>query len=466
QLQEQFDRFADIEPDAPPSEKNPFGVGYKYPDRIKLQYIGVPRDQVANAIRATRDAYDWDVEAHKYYDKHLNEFPSTQPATTKPDDFSLGASAGKGPTTRPFEEVHQFIINKLVDAQVERVMPQIVSEIRSKLATDYEAYRNANPGAPSAAMTAPATAPATGHAAPYASFEYLQNLAREIEARHHVTLTVASINDSYKTAKDLEYLAGIGHAMFPSDPPTPFAEYAIANAEPFLPADHHQQANVLSLNAPSKPLTDSLSGATWFFRITDAQPAHRPASADEVKDQVTADWKRAQALELAKADAQKLADAAKTKGLAAAATSAGHRFVTTGGYPKSPTFSIENYPLSTRAQQYFVDQTYALMGQIPQFQKDGTHPVALMELAPAGKVAVAELVSVESALKPEMIDQFTDYISDQMMAQYGQIVAADWFSYKSVAERLGYEDNTGKHPTRQQEQQKQQQQQSRAAAAQ
>ena len=42
QLTQQFDRFADFEADVLPSEVNPFGFGYKYPNRVKLQYIGVP----------------------------------------------------------------------------------------------------------------------------------------------------------------------------------------------------------------------------------------------------------------------------------------------------------------------------------------------------------------------------------------------------------------------------------------
>ena len=67
-----FDKYADVEKGTLPSESNPFGIGYKYPNRVKLQYIAIPRTEVRKAVQASRDAYDWEVEASKYYQNHLN----------------------------------------------------------------------------------------------------------------------------------------------------------------------------------------------------------------------------------------------------------------------------------------------------------------------------------------------------------------------------------------------------------
>src|SRR5262245_30076312 len=42
QLRQHLDRYIGFEPDSPPTESNPSGFGYKFPDRIKFQYIAVP----------------------------------------------------------------------------------------------------------------------------------------------------------------------------------------------------------------------------------------------------------------------------------------------------------------------------------------------------------------------------------------------------------------------------------------
>ena len=55
---EQFNKFADVLPadfntaENKPGGPNPFGFGYKYPDRVKLQYIAVPRELVRQAVRS------------------------------------------------------------------------------------------------------------------------------------------------------------------------------------------------------------------------------------------------------------------------------------------------------------------------------------------------------------------------------------------------------------------------------
>ena len=40
------------------------------------------QDQVREAVRKSKDAYDWEVAARRYYMSNLRDFPVTQPATT------------------------------------------------------------------------------------------------------------------------------------------------------------------------------------------------------------------------------------------------------------------------------------------------------------------------------------------------------------------------------------------------
>jgi hypothetical protein len=428
QLQKHFEKFADNMPDMP-SETNPFGFGYKFPNRVKVQYIGVPRAEVARVVRASKpDPYDWSVEAYKYYSKHQGEFPATRPATTTAADaLTLGPVAATGPTTRPFEEVQEQIINQLIDAQVDRLLPQIVAEIRNKLAADFDTDR------------APAGGTATTNASnKFHSFEYLQDLAKQIEARHKVTITVASINDSFKSAPDLRLLPGIG-------PVFQFAEQATTYAEAFVPESEKSRPEVLSLYEPSRAMVDAL-GNNYIYRIIEADPAHKPATLDEVKEQVAYDVKRAAAMELAKADAQKLLDQAKTVGLHPAAEQAGLKVIMTGPFSAMAATPIKDYTITTRSLRTFIQKTFALMALVDK--KDGPKPVGLIELPADARVAVAELIAIESRMTPDMSPLYSTFLTQRMMYEYRAEIGDAWFNYDSLTQRLGYEPIGGKRHTK------------------
>src|SRR5450432_2711469 len=293
QLKQQFDRYSEFEADALPTETNPFGIGYKYPNRVKLQYLAIPRTEVRKAVAASKDDYSWDVEANRFYLKHIEEFPTTQAAT---EQFSLVRPSTQ-PTTKPFDEVHKQILDKLIEPQVDKLQRQIQIEIASRLNQDYEAFHKSGP------TTMPA----------FDTFEYLQNLALQIQNKYHVTLTAASIGDSFKTSRDLRALSGIGQV-------SQFPDYATVAVDAFMPAAERDNPNVLHLFQPATPSKNNeTAGDVYIFRITAADPAHKPASISEVQDQVEHDWRRLQAFDMAKADAQKLLDAAKTVGVESAA---------------------------------------------------------------------------------------------------------------------------------------------------
>ncbi|HMB94802.1 MAG TPA: hypothetical protein VKK61_02055, partial [Tepidisphaeraceae bacterium] len=398
--------------DTQPTETNPFGFGYKYPNRVKLQYLSIPHDQLRKAVQSSKDDYSWEVEANRYYLKNLDQFPTTQPTQT--DQFSLIKPTTQ-PTTKPFTEVRDQIIARLIDPQIEKLQRQVALELSTRLDQDFLAYQK-NPQAISPS---------------YESFDYLKNLAKEIQNKYHVTLTVASIGDSFKTAKELRLLPGIGQL-------SQFPDYATTHVETFVPADQKDSANVLHLFQSTKPLTDYQGGDAYIFRVIAADPSHKPASLAEVKDQVESDWKHAQAYDLAKAEAQKLLDAAKKSGLAAAASS--RNLITTGPYALAANAPIENYnKLSVRTQFTFVRDTYALLGQLRAKQQK---PVALIEMPSDWKVAVAELIAVESQLKPDQLDLVESQARQGILQESTVGLASAWFDYNSLVQRLNYQDDT------------------------
>jgi hypothetical protein len=406
---------------------------------VKLQYLQIPREQVRKAVLASKDEYAWEVEANKYYQRHQNEFPSTQPAATRAttqDAFSLGstpASPVSAATTQPFEDVREQVMEKILVEPVAKLQRQIQNEITAKLAQAFEQHGK-SAATTGNATTGPTTAPTEGPTG-FTSFEFLQNLARDVEQRYQVTLTVAAIQDSFKSEKELEALPGIGQAE-------PFAQYAITAAEPFVPPAEKDKPMVLSLFEPSKPIVDE-SQNVYVFRITAADPAHKPASLDEVRQQVEQDKRKAQAMELAKSAATKLLEAARAKGLADAVASgaAGDRkLVMTGFYTIGSPGGIPAYNLSADAQATFIRGTYDVVGVLTK--NDGTRPLALVELPADSKVSVAEVIAVEQMLTPLDLQ---NQIAPELRRGYMQFMLRDWFDFDAVVARLGYVDQTGRH---------------------
>jgi hypothetical protein len=421
QLQQQFDRYSDIEPNLQPNVVDALGFGYKYPNRVKLQYLSVPRSEVRKAVQASRDDYAWEVEANRYYLKHQDEFPTTQPAAHA-EPFSFAKPAATQPTTQPFAQVRQQIINDLLEPQTDKMQREIASELSSRLELDYNAYvkdpKSVTPD--------------------YEAFDYLKNLAQEIQSKYHVTITVASIADSFKTAADLRLLPGIGQI-------NQFPDFVTNYIDPFAPAELRSNPNVLHLFQPSKPQPASSTptgGDIYIFRVTAADPAHKPASLAEVKDQVETDWKHQQAYDLAKADAQKTYDAVQKLGLTPAAAG-NHEIITTNSFGMSASAPIEHYDkLSTRAQYTFVRDTYALLGRLSD---SSVKPVALIEMPTDWRLAVVELIAVESQLKPDQLAMAQSHATQNILEEYEQGMQNDWFNYNSIVQRLNYQDETTHH---------------------
>lgn len=428
QLQKQFDQYADTLEETGPTEANPFGFGYNFPNRVKLQYIAIPRDEVRKAIKAQKTDYQWEVEANTYYIKHQGEFISTSaPASQPGDGLSLGPVVVKPvPTTKPFADVREEAMTRVVEPLVERLQGQIQTDLVAWMNRDYDEWLKAHPNGPSTAPSAEAT---TGPAAEFESFAYLQKLAQEVLKRHKVTITVASITDSFKSTKELNALPGIGKTE-------QFGEYAVLLAQPFQPAADKDRSGVLKLFKSSAMRADEL-GNRYFFRLTATEASHKPASLDLVKEQVDTDWKKNRALELAKADAQKLLEAAKTTDLEKAA---GERKVIQTGEFASSAPAIENYSLTSRGTRRFAAKTYEMLESLAA--KTSNRPVTLIDIPTDGKVVVAELVYVDSAIKPEIEQSIAQAFTMQMQQQLQSQMSRTWFNQDAVAERVGYVDST------------------------
>jgi hypothetical protein len=318
---------------------------------------------------------------------------------------------------------------RIIEPEVDRRMNDIQSDITSRLNQDFAAYQSTTQ--PSA--TAPSTRPAGG----FASFEYLQKLAADVQARRKVTLRVASFTDEFRSREQLDEIEGIGKATYRN---TPFGTYATIVAAPFVSETSIDKSEVLDLYEPSRPMSD-LDRNTYIYRITAAEKTHKPATMDEVKEQVEKDWRRARAFDLAKADAQKLADEAKKVGLKEAA---GDSVIIAGPFSSASMGSIENYNLPITATDAFIRQAFELVplvGEGASTSQPSSKPVGVIELPDAGRVAVAEVIYVDSVVKPEAADMAHAIFSQSMSRELAMALTQQWFDYENVAQRVGFKSN-------------------------
>lgn len=434
-LQAHFRKYADVAPGTPSTQPSALPFGYRYPNRVKLQYLTLDAKQVKEAVRKSKSSYDWEVAAQRYYQSHLKDFPVTQPVTTQATQPAT-ASATR-PTTRPFSDVREQVMERVMEPDVAALTDKIRTALSQRLNSDFAKYEAQHPTiGPS---SAPATAPASTQATGFASFGYLEQLAADIQKEFGVLPAVTSKADQWLTADDLSNLPGIGSARKTTGRET-LANYILQASEAFMPIPTKADpAARLSLFEPSQPLED-LDGNLYFFRLTDAQAAHPPQSLAEVRQQVESDVRNGRAYAKALEEAKKVLEAAKTSGLDPAAATVGRNVIATGsidrfgGFGLGPT-TIPNYPTEPAGRQEIVEQAYKLLSEATP---ESRHPRAIIELPQEKKVLVAELRDVTSRLQADRAYATRLGVARQMEFTQAQDLAAEYFTPDAVKARLGY----------------------------
>ncbi len=440
QLKEQYEKYRETLPGNSGSG-NPFGFGYKYPDRVKLQYIEVRRSEVRRAVQTAKTEHRWEVDSYKYYLLHQDQFATTQPAATQPtggNSMSLDTPA-KGPTTRPFPQVADQVKQHLIEQETTKLEMQVFEKISAALGGDYMSYSGAVPQG----ATQPTTMPLSSVRVPYNTFDYLKALAAQIQSTDGVLPVVTSVNDHFVSPAEAMKLPGIGQAKVEQEDLASYLERSVTEFNP-----NNQNGNgTLALWQPSSALKDDLDDL-FVLRVTDAQAAHVPASLAEVQDQVRQDWIKKQAYDMAHASAEKVLNEAKVDGLRSAAQQDGLKIITTGGFMNKSNADIPGYHLPPAAKQPFIDGCFELLST-PRPQP-GALPLRVVEMPQAGLADTAELISVTPIFKPQdeqiAMAEADHYAMQRQLRPFGQ----DWFDYDSVVSRLQYRpeqpSNTNQQP--------------------
>lgn len=395
---------------------------------------------------------------------------STQPAgatsaSTQPIGAATQSSAAPpshrpaAPTTRPYEEVREEIIDLVLKDDADKLQKQITDALSAKLDADWKAYHAAHPTTEASSPTTGTSQPATGAAEPtaqtaapatqpsapttqpigYDSYAYLEQAALEIQKKFNVLPEVRQIAN-WEDLSELAREPGIGMAQAGD---RYFPVYATEDAAPFV-TDPAARKSALELWQPSVPLTGADQSA-YIFRLTAASPAHAPPLL-EVRARVERDARLKKGYEAALADAKKLMDSAKAHGLASAAIAMHKAVVSTGAFSPTqepdqfhPIPSIPNFSGSPAAVGMLMAQARDLLTQATPANP---HPIAIVDLPGEQRVLVAQLADVIPTL-PES-QRYREKLRDTRMLemQIGEFLASTWFDYKNVVARLHYKADT------------------------
>lgn len=441
QLQAFFEKYRDVS-----AEASEFGIGYRFPDRVKVEYIKVPKDAIAKTIT--------DEDIYKYWKDNQAQFqrlPDTQPAATLPEG-PIGPSAATmpatapaapvastQPTTRPWTEVKDEIRDILANQRAAAMAASINQTLRADWPNFREAMR-----APGASATQPSRAQ-TSLGVPYNTYPYLQALQKRIQAQKESRGVLPELvwDDNFLTPRELEQLPGIGQARLrtPDGRAIPFPQFAIGSAEAFMTEAERRQAQenrfqTQALYQPSPPFYEEATGNYYIFRLTDAQPAHPAESLAVVESRVREDWKSMQAYELAQQAARKFLEEAKAQGLQQAAGD--RKVITTGLFRNDPNAeTLPSYALSPPATRKLIEGGFDLLAD--RVRTGDEHPLGVIDLPRAFTSTVARLAEATPATR----DQYfaVQVQQTRQMQEFERITQMmfKWFHPEAVADRLDFE---------------------------
>jgi hypothetical protein len=401
-------------PSPTPPAGDPLGFGYQLPRRVKLQYIEIPRQTLLDVVAKEKSAYDWDVDARKYYYSHEADFPTTHPGTNPATE----------PMTQPYVETTQQILDQLRGPNADALAAKVKDAILTRLDQGYAHYVANQPATKPG--TSPAAAPASALAGVFGTEQYLEQITLDIQKEFGVLPIVREVTE-FEGASDLSMEIGIGQAKAPDQ--TAFADYAIGSDDPSAKSN-------MEIYEPSTWLSDP-SENNYIFRLTAIAPA-APAPFHEVQTTVAEDWVIQQAYDKALAAAKDLSTKAQNKLLPTVAQESNlPAFHTEFFQPQSETQGppIPGSVVDPKAQSKVADEAQTLLTLATE---QDPHPIGIVQVPALHTVIVVQLADTQLSFPPGDLwrQELTDYAQySQRAAQY---VSMQYFTYDAVTKRMGY----------------------------
>jgi len=301
EVQELFDQFKD----SMAGESEPYGFGYRLPNRVRLEYLACRVADLSDAVEVS------EREALKYYETHPDKFLA--PAVEEPAENSREGAGESNPRqggvdalppkrVMPYRKIRDRVRVALRKQNAGRLANQVMAFARRRLNEQIESLPLEE-----------------GIRRLPAEFEplALDEIRKQIRSKFGVDVTVHPDDGSWLSRAQLRELEGIGDAFVRRKgrrgqrASIGFADYALV-VRPLKPPDGGAVSLSLDLNLPSLMLeTDD---SRFLFRVTAAANAVSP-TFETSRPEVIRDARKLKAYKQLVADKDRWVERAEIKTL-------------------------------------------------------------------------------------------------------------------------------------------------------
>ncbi len=435
-----------------------YPFGYRYPDRVKIEFLKFNRDAVLAKLKPTIK----DIQAaYAYYQSHLDDFEITPP------DTSTAAAKAAKPTYKTFDQVRRKLIRRQLIKRVDQMFRRMLNQaghIADKpwSTVDINGYHKA---------------------IPRSQWVSYSTLASDLGKQYGYTPVVGRWNH-WMNAEDLAGLRGIGDATTDQAGLSRALGLSVLAMKVHALDPHSKNIGLLlhlQVGYDGPVLTDS-HGNRYLYRVIAVNKAHNPATLAQVRSAVVHDAQLLAAYRADKKAGMALAVEAGRIGLPAAAKKY-HLAV----FSPSSFKALENqlvgmtpdgqpqYQLapghlpgvrirSTKLMQAAFLLAHKALGRsdpadvsraghaATKIKSSGngpskaklvlTHPCTSVALDSPLEVFVMQLVNAKP-VPVNILHDSTDLagVGRYLMGHLNQRLLAQWFSYGAVTKRLGFVAN-------------------------
>ncbi len=487
ELQAQFDKYKDVF-----TEEGEFGFGYKYKDRVKLQYVSASIAAIKEATTVS------DEEIKDHWRTHREKYkktvwvdppaPASQPATTQPTTTQPAEPPKKvsQQVQKQYSEAIEEVRRELKQTKAERIARQAMNKLGEELAGPWTDSRP-DPKTGFRPIPSGAEDPAL-----------MKAVTDRISQKFGITLTYAETGLSSRD--ELQANPNLGKATMPGEGVEPLALPELAfRIPPFLKPDEKAEhtMRLQMFQAPGEPLTlaggfqivggrlQQSSAGLVLFRVVEARAAEPPAGLDEIRAKVEEDVRLLRAYEQSAPLAGEFAAVAVRLGIEQALTKFddlreqknvkrpqtpqpfARRLATTLTGQALRDAILAGKPLldppfvaGAGKSAEFVDACFEMSADgwvAPTIDAPATDRVQAATTQPAPPTPPkVRLVSIPKLKKRFIVElsQYTpvaeaDYKAKHrteayrtLSGQRAQVLQAEWFDPKNVEKRCGFEDRS------------------------
>jgi hypothetical protein len=455
EIKAQFGKYGSVAP-GKPDAANPFGFGYRLPQREQVQYLHYNRLDLEHAVIA-KTAYNWwavpatdPLErlllACRVVDYYWNSAANDYYRQHK-DQFTKAPMPGADPVLQPLADVREHVIRDVRDPLADKLGDDLQQHLTATLTADWTAYQQYLAGGAKGAE------PASSVGAAFTSPDYFGLLAKATFKQYLVP--VFSGGSSGPVTDD----EAEKNAAFGSYEMKQFVVGAAADYQVAVDAKSPTAAAMLfkpspALSSFSAEMTGPFEGKiTTFARLSAFIPAAPPKDPASVADKVEHDLRTVQAYDKAQADAAKLLAMAGNGKLdeAAAAMRTGTTYL--DKLPIGLNDALKNPsalaplqpPLNADASASFFKQAYAPLENYDF--KANPHPAVIVQAPDRSRTFVVQVRAVTADWSDPK--NGSSFFAHAMMARSelrslgDQKVSQDWFNFEKTAARLGYVSSKG-----------------------